>query len=177
MLIAGCNSVEMQKDNYTYSSLNRFDLSINLNKMIYEIGHELSLIKDCSSAEFPFCLTFDSTIILIPDFNLIDDFEDGFHEGIYEDLNIKYVIHKVEANVLDEIIDGYLFNAEQISEITKQELIQEQLKGAYFYSPNKGVVLFEHNYIVRSFTDYKPEVKTETFWSNSRCGLFHGSCE
>ena len=176
LIILGCDSRLFNNDKLIYSSLDDLNISFNFNEMYYSIGHGLGDINDCSSDEIPKCLTFDSTIILIPKLEIFDMLEDGIYEGRIETLDLEYIIRERDISVLGKNYKGYWFYVAHSDEVFSRKAMPEKLKGAYFYSKKHGILLYEHNSLIFYNSDMGSR-SSEIYWSNSECGLFSDKCK
>lgn len=176
LFISGCESRFFNNDELVYSSMWGEGTSFSLDKMFYSVGDEIGIIKDCSSIEYPNCIIFDSTIIMLPRIDIFDDIVDGHYKGRNESLDLDYKIRKLEINVLGRKIKGYLFKVAHSNEMIGGEHILGTLKGDYFYSMSDGVLFYDHNYEM-NIDNQKQAMLPETNWSTTGCGFFSNKCK
>lgn len=176
LLIAGCDSLFVNREELVYSSTGEVETVINLNKKFLSIGDSFSPIEDCSSPDFPKCLKFDSTVIMLPTENVFDKFEDGYYEGRNKKLDVDYNISKLEIKVLGRKIEGFLFNVGHTYELAYGKKMLGNLKGRYFFTFGDGVLFYEHNSEI-FLNDEKKERVSNIVWSTTGCGLFSTDCK
>ena len=162
-------------DEITYSGMGGIDTKLNLKDMSYSIGDVFGSVKSCSSEEYPKCIIFDRTIIMLPSLVVNSNLKEDYYEGRNESLNLNYYVVKKVINVLGKKIKGYIFYVGHSNEIVDDETMLGKLKGTYFYSTEYGVLFYDHNSEI-ILSNSKKERLSELQWSVSMCGLFSNTC-
>ena len=176
LLLSGCDSGFFDKV-YKYTPLAGSNVSFNLEKSFYEVNHGVGSLIDCSTDEFPKCIQFEHTVIMIPKDKIFNEFEDGHYVGANEKLNLEYNITEVTLPILGKYFHGYLFYVASPEEMMYGQEVLGNLKGIYFYSKTDGVLFYEnYNEIVQMVKGKGKTRITETYWSSTACGFFANNC-
>ena len=133
-------------DNVYFSKTSSADLEIFTDKMIVRVADAYSDIKNCETKSFAYCMIFDSTIIAIPNNNILERSlgEGNMFRG--KDESIEFTIKKELLGFRGEKIRGYRIKVYG----NGGEFIGS--KGDFFYTNEKGVV---------SFTDFDKQLIDE----------------
>lgn len=177
LFISGCQSRLFNNEEIVYSSMWGIDYSFDLNDMSYSIGDVIGIIKDCSNVEYPKCLIFGSTVIMLPKLDVFDEIEDDYYEGRNESLGLDYTLRKLEIKVLGKKIKGYMFYVGHSNEIIDGEIMLGKLKGTYFYSMTDGILFYEHSSEIVLLSSQKRARLSVMNWSTTTCGFFSNKCE
>jgi hypothetical protein len=176
VFISGCESRLFNNDDLVYSSMWGMDNSFSLDEMTYSIGDVSGSLKDCSSVEYPKCLIFSSTVIMLPKLEIFNKIEDSYYEGRNEKLGLNYSLREIEIKVLGEKIKGYMFYVGHSNEIIDDETMLGKLKGTYFYSMTDGVLFYEHNSEI-VLSNQKRARLSVVNWNTTMCGFFSNKCK
>ncbi len=167
----------LHSDAIEYSNIGSVELKFSINNEIYQSGDLVSSIKDCSSVDFPKCITFDSTIIMLPKMEFLNNLEGEYFEGVNEAQSLSFNVQKINIKILGKIINGFLFNVGnfEVPYVTNNQ--DEALSGTYFYSLDHGILFYKHN-AVELGHNFKKILVSELYWSKTVCGLFSiSSCD
>ncbi len=177
VFIAHNNAKLLQNDVIEFSNIGSVELKFYIKKGVYQSGDLVSSIKDCSSVDFLKCITFDSTIIMIPKKEFLNNLEGEYFEGVNEAQNLSFNVQKINIKILGEKINGFLFNVGNFEVPYIASNQDESLSGTYFYSLDHGVLFYKHN-AVELGHNFKKILVSELYWSKTMCGLFSiSSCD
>ncbi len=133
-------------ENIYYSKISSADLEIYTDKMIVRVADSYSEVKNCKTKSFANCIIYDSTIIAVPNNNVL---KEGFaEENMFtgKDKNIEFSIKKELLDFRGKEIEGFRVKIHG----TGEEFMRSE--GDIFYTYEKGVV---------SFTDFDKQLKDE----------------